>query len=91
MSDVHVTCINKLPRLNTHEGITHLGGASWRWTRQEVIDSINNHTNTFYTLVNGKRAEIGIVNKGQPGAYLRTHADNQWNDNLLALPECPPR
>jgi hypothetical protein len=87
MADVHVTCINKLPRNNPHEGITHLGGAGWRWTRQQVIDSIKTGANTFYTLVGGKRAEVGVVN-GSNGDYLRTHADGYWNDNLLALPEC---
>ncbi|MEK7415887.1 MAG: DUF3892 domain-containing protein [Planctomycetota bacterium] len=87
MADVQVTCINKQPRNNPHEGITHLGGATWQWTRQQVIDSINAKTNTFYTLVNGKRANIGVVN-GSNGDYVRTYADNVWNDNLLALPEC---
>ena len=88
MSDILVTCINKQPRQNPHEGITHLGGAGWRWTRQQVIDSINNNSNTFYTQVYGTRAAIGVV-KGPSGQYVRTHADGQWNDNLLALPECP--
>jgi hypothetical protein len=87
MPDVQVTCINKQPRNNTHEGITHLGGATWKWTRQQVIDSIEARTNTFYTYVAGKRADVGVVN-GQNGKYLRTHADGVWNDNLLALPEC---
>ena len=49
--------------------------------------SINSGSNTFYTLVNGKRAEVGVVN-GPNGQYVRTHADGYWNDNLLALPEC---
>jgi hypothetical protein len=88
MADVRVTCINKQPRQNPYEGITHLGGTNWRWTRQQVIDSINQRTNTFYTHENGKRAEIAVVS-GPNGPYLRTHADGQWNDNLLALPECP--
>ena len=87
MADVQVTCINKQPRQDPHEGITHLGGPTWRWTRQQVIDSIKARTNTFYTFVNGKRADIGVVN-GPHGEYVRTHADGQWNDNLLALPEC---
>lgn len=87
MADVQVTCINKQPRDNPHEGITHLGGTTWKWTRQQVIDSIKNKANTFYTLVGGKRAEVGVVN-GQNGEYLRTHADGYWNDNLLALAEC---
>lgn len=87
MADAQVTCINKLPRNNTHEGITHLGGAGWKWTRQQVIDSIEAKSNTFYTLVGGKRANLEVV-KGPTGKYVRTHADGKWNDNLLALAEC---
>jgi hypothetical protein len=87
MPDVQVTCINKQARNNPHEGITHLGGSTWRWTRQQVIDSIKAKTNTFYTLVQNKRADVGVV-EGPNGEYLRTHADGKWNDNLLALPEC---
>ncbi len=87
MADVRVTCINKLPRNNTHEGITHLGGAGWKWTRQQVIDSINTGTNSFHTMVGGKRADVGVVH-GPNGDYVRTYADDVWNDNLLALPEC---
>lgn len=87
MADLQVTCINKQPRQNPHEGITHLGGASWWATRQQVVDAINARTNTYYTFVSGKRANVGVVN-GPDGSYLRTYADGQWNDNLLALPEC---
>lgn len=87
MADVQVTCINKQPRQNPHEGITNLGGSGWCWTRQKVVESINAKTNTFYTFEGGKRAEVGVVN-GPNGPYVRTHADGQWNDNLLSLPEC---
>jgi hypothetical protein len=90
MADAQVTCIKKQPRQDPHEGITHLGGATWQWTRQEVIDSIEAKTNTFYTLVNGNRGDIGVVN-GPNGKYVRTYADGKWNDNLLSLPECPNR
>jgi hypothetical protein len=87
MADVQITCINKQPRDNPHEGITHLGGSTWKWTRQQVVDSIKSKSNTFYTFVGGKRAEVGVVN-GPNGDYVRTHADGYWNDNLLALSEC---
>ncbi len=90
MADVKVSCINKQPRNSTHEGITHLGGTGgtgWKWTRQQVIDSIEAKSNTFYTEVDGNRGDIGVVN-GQNGKYLRTYADGKWNDNLLSLPEC---
>lgn len=87
MADVQITCVKKQPRQNTHEGITHVGGAGWRWTRQQVIHSIKAGTNSFFTRVNGKRADVAVV-EGIYGEYLRSHADNEWNDNLLALPEC---
>ena len=41
MADVQVTCINKQPRNDPYEGITHLGGATWLWTRLHVIYSID--------------------------------------------------
>lgn len=87
MADVQVRCINKRDRNSRHEGITHLGGESWKWTRDQVIQSIEAKTNTFYTRVGGNRSDVGVVN-GQNGKYLRTYADGQWNDNLLALMEC---
>ncbi|MGE0093755.1 MAG: DUF3892 domain-containing protein [Alphaproteobacteria bacterium] len=87
MANVRVTCINKKDRSNTHEGITHLGGATWRWTRQEVIQSIEAGTNTFFTYEDNKRANIAVVD-GPTGKYVRTHADGKWTDNLLALKEC---
>ncbi len=87
MADVQITCINKVPRQNSHEGITHLGGPSWRWTREMVIRAIEAGTDTFYTLASGRRADVGVVN-GPSGKYLRTYADRQWSDNLLALREC---
>ncbi len=87
MADAQITCIKKQNRDSKHEGITHLGGNGWKWPRQKVIESINAKTNTFFTYVNGKRADVAVV-KGPNGDYLRTHADGVWNDNLLALSEC---
>lgn len=87
MSDVEVTCINKTPRNNPYDGITHLGARTWWWERQKVIDSINNGTNTFYTMKDGVRSEIVVI-KGSNGDYVRTKANGKENDNLLALNEC---
>jgi hypothetical protein len=70
-----------------HERITHLGSDTWTWARERVIRSIEDGSNTFFTLERGKRADVAIVN-GAGGKYLRTRADGQWNDNLLALPSC---
>ncbi|MGE7777774.1 DUF3892 domain-containing protein [Chitinophaga sp. NPDC101104] len=87
MADLQITCINKTPRNDSHEGITHVGGPTWKLTRGEAIAHIEKRTHSFYTLVRGNRAEVGVV-EGANGKYLRTYADGKWNDNLLALPEC---
>jgi hypothetical protein len=91
MADVLVTCVLKdANKSDSHTGITHLGGANWFWTAEAVIASIRARTNTFYTMVGGRRANVGVV-EGQNGPYLRTHADGSWNNNLLALPTCRNR
>ncbi|UKJ74486.1 DUF3892 domain-containing protein [Azospirillum brasilense] len=88
MADIQITCINKSDRNSKHEGITYLGNSSGKWSKQQVIGWIEDKSHTFYTKVNGNRANIGVVN-GENGKYLRTHADGKWNDNLLSLSECP--
>jgi hypothetical protein len=93
MADVQVTCITKPHPLSPHEHITHLGNpqVGWEWTREQVIASIEAGTNTFYVRdpKTGKRSEVGVVRPAGRAPYLRTHADGYWNDNLLALDQCP--
>jgi hypothetical protein len=56
-----------------------------------VIASIEVKSNTFFVIDpnNGKRADIGVVRPAGRPAYVRTHADGDWNDNLLSLNQCP--
>ena len=59
-ADVLVTCVSKQPLQNPHTGVTHLGNSSHMWTREEVIAAIDVGRTTFYTLVNGVRADVAI-------------------------------
>lgn len=92
MADFQVTCITKQHPGNSHEHITRLGNpkANWNWSRDEVIASIDAKTNTFYVLdpQNGKRANVGVVRPAGRQGFVRTHADGDWNDNLLSLDQC---
>lgn len=93
MADCRITCIRKLDRFSSHEHITHVGNqaAGWIWSREDVIESIEAKTNTFYVYddTKQKRSDVGVIypNDGRK-PYLRTYADNDWNDNLLSLPQC---
>lgn len=93
MADVQVTCITKPSLLSTHEHITHIGNpqVGWKWTRDQVIASIDAKTNTFFVVdgATGQKAYIGVVRQAGRDPYLRTYADGNWNDNLLSLPQCP--
>jgi hypothetical protein len=92
MADVKVTCITKPNPQSSHEHITHLGNpaAGWRWTREQVIQSIEAKTNTFFVTdpYTGKRSNVGVVRPTGRAPYVRTHADGDWNDNLLSLNQC---
>jgi Protein of unknown function (DUF3892) len=94
MADAQVTCIIKPHPQSPHEHITHLGNPpSWVWTREQVIQSIEAKTNTFFVLdaQTGKRSDVGVVRLTQGAPYLRTYADGVWNNNLLSLDQCPRR
>ncbi len=83
-----VTCATKHAHREPHKGITHLGGRGWRMTRWQVTAAINSGGDTFYLLVGGTRAPIGVVDAdGEP--YLRATLDGRWTDDLLTLPACP--
>jgi hypothetical protein len=93
MAEVQVTCITKPHPQSPHEHITHLGNPRipWEWTREQIITSIEAETNTFFVLDprTGKRSDVGVVRPAGKPAYVRTHADGDWNNNLLSLDQCP--
>jgi hypothetical protein len=93
MADANITCIIKPHLHSPHEHITHLGNPinNWMWSREKVIQSIDDKSNTFYVLdpINGKRADVGVVRESGKEPYLRTHSDGYYNNNLLSLNQCP--
>jgi hypothetical protein len=88
MADLQVLCVNKPHRDSPHEHITHLGGQQWRLDRDDVIRRIDGRTDSFYTLVGGKRADVLVRREPGKHPYVQTAADGYWNNNLLALEEC---
>lgn len=89
MARRRVTCINKRgSHYDPHERISHIGGDGWKLSEGEAIRAIENYTSSFYTLVNGKEADV-IVDTRNGRKYLKTTADGYRPDNLLSLPECP--
>jgi hypothetical protein len=92
MAEYQVTCINKPQHQSAHEHITHIGNLAnkWRMTRESAIIQIESKINQFFTIdhTTGKKCYIGVVREQGKAPFLRTYADQKWNDNLLAQPEC---
>ncbi|MBI3299947.1 MAG: DUF3892 domain-containing protein [Elusimicrobia bacterium] len=94
MADCRITCIVKPNPSSPHEHISHVGNPpTWTWAREQVIESIESRTNTFYVLDpgTGLRSNVGVVRAEGRAPFLRTYADGVWNNNLLSLDQCPLR
>jgi hypothetical protein len=86
MADAQILYVSKDSK--SHEGITHLGSSKWKWTKAEVVKSIEEGTNTFFTKSGDKRADV-YVREGKSGKYVQTKADGVWANNLVELPDFP--
>ncbi len=93
-SSVRVSCINKTHRTDPHERISHIGGVNsdgtrWRLPEDDAIAGIERGEWAFYVeRPPGHRVWVVIATRlGRK--YLKTEADGEQPDNLLALPECP--
>ncbi|MBP2215105.1 DUF3892 domain-containing protein [Arthrobacter sp. CAN_C5] len=75
-----------------HQHIT-----SYRWVNDSdngagtsnkptMVDWIDVQKNRAYVGVGSSRVEVGVVRPENSTPYLRTYADQQWNNNLLSLP-----
>ena len=74
---------------NPHERVEALGNNLGRWMLSEgsMISRIERGTDRFFTIVNGRRAEIVVAVHGIR-KYLKTTADSYAPNNLLSLPDC---
>lgn len=88
--DFQVTCIVKRGgHYNPHERIEALGNSVGQWalSESEMINRIERGAESFYTMVNSRRADI-IVAVHQNRKYLKTTADGYAPNNLLNLADC---
>jgi hypothetical protein len=76
-----------------HEHITRLwwtdpaSGKTGDNSRAQIVTWIEEDNGKAYVDDNrGNRADVLVVTPRYGDKYLRTYADGQWTDNLLALP-----
>lgn len=88
-----IDCVNKSDRSNPHERITHVGGPNptgrWKLSQEAAIAGIEDGSWTFYVeRPIGDPVDVIVAVSGYGNKYLKTRADGDQPNNLLALPEC---
>lgn len=92
---IRVTCINKTDRSNPWERILYIGGVNpdrsrWKRSQTQAIADIENGIYAYYVERPAGDAVDVIVAVSRFGhKYIKTAADSDEPNNLLALPECP--
>jgi hypothetical protein len=94
-ASVRISCINKTDRTNAHERISHVGGVNangtpWKLPLANAIADVESGKWAFYVeQPPGHRVDVIVAVSAYGHKYLKTKADGEQPDNLLALPECP--
>lgn len=55
-------------------------------SRAEIVSWIENQNGHAFVQEAGPRVDVGVVDPDAGPKYLRTYADGNWTNNLLALP-----
>jgi hypothetical protein len=58
-------------------------------TRQAMVDWLDKSKSNkaiVYSKDRRSSSYVGVVHRKDASDYIRTHADGNWNDNLLSLP-----
>lgn len=89
-----IRCINKTNRPSIHERIRAVGGINsdgtrWSLPQEEAISGIESKKWSFYVKTRGISANVIVAISRFGHKYLKTEADGEEPNNLLALPECP--
>jgi hypothetical protein len=92
-AQIRISCIDKTDRTSAHERIKSIGGinpggGSWKLPESQAIQDIKSGKYAFHVERPAGHLVKVIIATHLGREYLKTEADGEQPDNLLALPEC---
>jgi hypothetical protein len=93
MASIRIDCINKTNRTDPHDRIDNVGGPNsdgtrWKLSEDQAIEGIESGKWSFHVERPAGHVVKVVVATRLGRKYLKTEADGEQPDNLLALPEC---
>jgi hypothetical protein len=90
---VRIDCVTRTQRSGPHERISEVGGPNtnggrWKLQQGQAIAGIDSGKWTFHVEHPAAHAAAVIIATRLGKRYLKTTADGEQPDDLLALPEC---
>jgi Protein of unknown function (DUF3892) len=90
---IRIDCVNKTDRTDAHERIRNVGGPKsdgnrWRLSEDAAIEGIETGKWTLHVERPTGHVVAVVIATRLGHKYLKTEADGEQPDNLLALPEC---
>ncbi len=90
MPEAEIRCINKSDRYNAWERIRNVGGVNangsrWKLSQEDAISHIERQGWTFYVRSGGHRVDCIVAISAAGNKYIKTKADGETPNNLLAL------
>lgn len=90
---IRIDCVNKTDRTDPHDRIHSVGGPNadgtrWKISEDAAIEGIEAGKWTFHVERPAGHVVDVVIATRLGSKYLKTEADGEQPDNLLALPEC---
>lgn len=90
---IEIKCINKDPRNDIYDRITHIwwvnpSWTNWKLTQKEAINSIKTWKYSFFVNVKWNKVNVIVSKSRFWNDYIKTESDWDEPNNLLSLPEC---
>lgn len=72
--------------ITSYKWVNETDGGTGTSTKPAMVQFIEEKKGQAHVGTGSSRVSVGVVHPAHGAPYLRTYADQKWNNNLLSLP-----